>query len=118
MSFSTISQLLRFRHYIKNVVVVMPAFFAGTITHDGVILDLLYVFVGFCLTASAVYIMSGVRWDSFRVYFDTDITQEITLECPIHMHFGPGEYEVYARVCHEDIISWRASEKMDFTIVE
>jgi decaprenyl-phosphate phosphoribosyltransferase len=61
MSFSTISQLLRFRHYIKNVVVFMPAFFAGTITDDGALLDLLWVFVSFCLTASAVYIMNDVR---------------------------------------------------------
>lgn len=39
----------------------MPAFFAGIITEEGVFLDLLWVFISFCLTASAVYIMNDVR---------------------------------------------------------
>lgn len=59
-----------------------------------------------------------VRWDSFRVYFDEDISRAITLECPVHMHFGPGEYEVFAWICHEGILSWRQSNTIEITISE
>lgn len=61
MTFSSVSRLLRLKHYVKNLVVFMPAFFAGTILDDGVFLDALLVFISFCLTASAVYIMNDVR---------------------------------------------------------
>lgn len=50
--------LLRPHQYIKNVFVLMPAFFAGQMTDPGVFLSAFAAFVAFSMSASACYVLN------------------------------------------------------------
>jgi len=60
--------LLRPHQYIKNLFVLLPAFFAGRITDAGVLVDAILAFVSFSMSASAIYIVND--------YFDIDHDRE------------------------------------------
>lgn len=53
---------MRYNHWIKNILVLLPAFFAGTIydTNTGFYLSL--AFIAFCLFSSSIYILNDI-WD-------------------------------------------------------
>jgi len=50
--------LLRPKHYIKNVFIVLPLFFSGQITNIQALIVLGWAFISFSLAASAVYIFN------------------------------------------------------------
>jgi len=54
-------KLLRPKHYIKNVLIFVPAFFAGDIFKIETISALLPAFVAFSLTSSLIYIVNDIR---------------------------------------------------------
>lgn len=56
-----IIQLLRVKHYIKNLLVFMPMFFAGFIFDEKRLLRASLGFVCFCLVSSAIYILNDCR---------------------------------------------------------
>lgn len=51
-------KLLRVKHYIKNLFVFLPLFFAGNIFDQGSLIQVLWSFIAFCLVASSVYIVN------------------------------------------------------------
>ncbi|MFQ3244789.1 MAG: decaprenyl-phosphate phosphoribosyltransferase [Arenicella sp.] len=53
-------QLLRPSHYIKNVFVFMPLFFAGRADNLNDLSTVAIAFVAFCLMASAVYVLNDI----------------------------------------------------------
>lgn len=53
--------LLRIHHWVKNLFVFVPAFFAGTILEVNNLIVLIQGFACFCLTASAIYILNDYR---------------------------------------------------------
>jgi 4-hydroxybenzoate polyprenyltransferase len=54
-------KLLRPKHYVKNGFVLLPLFFAGSITDPEALLPALIAFVAFSAIASAVYIINDAR---------------------------------------------------------
>ncbi len=55
--------LLRVTHWIKNVAVFLPVFFAGKLLQvfvDGTIWDIFLVFAAFCLASSTIYIINDL----------------------------------------------------------
>ncbi len=52
--------LLRPHQYVKNLFVFLPSFFGARITDADTVLKVLPVFGGFCLLASAVYILNDI----------------------------------------------------------
>ncbi len=54
-------QLMRPHQYVKNLFIFLPAFFGLHFFNLKVMLDTIGVFVGFCLLASAVYIMNDYQ---------------------------------------------------------
>ena len=56
-----ILKLLRVKHYIKNVLIFLPLFFAGQIFSPKRIVECTYGFIAFSLTASAVYILNDIK---------------------------------------------------------
>ena len=55
--FSNTIQLIRVKHWVKNGFVFLPAFFAGELTAL-TSLNLLFVFISFCLAASSIYVIN------------------------------------------------------------
>ncbi|MEI9917749.1 MAG: decaprenyl-phosphate phosphoribosyltransferase [Bacteroidota bacterium] len=53
--------LLRIHHWSKNLFVLVPAFFAGTILHEEVMIALAQGFLCFCFVASGIYILNDYR---------------------------------------------------------
>jgi decaprenyl-phosphate phosphoribosyltransferase len=53
--------LLRIHHWIKNLFVFIPAFFAGRLLEKDIVLLLGQGFLCFCLMASAIYILNDYR---------------------------------------------------------
>lgn len=51
-------KLLRTEQYVKNLFIFAPAFFAGRLLDSGVFISALLVFTGWCLAASAIYILN------------------------------------------------------------
>ena len=51
-------ELLRVKHWIKNILIFVPAFFTREIINRDVFVDLSFAFFSFSLTASAVYILN------------------------------------------------------------
>ena len=51
-------KLIRPHHYIKNLFIFLPSFFAGQITNTTQDENSLLAFIAFCLSASAVYILN------------------------------------------------------------
>jgi len=54
-------ELLRPKHYIKNALIFVPAFFAGDIFQIETISSLLLAFAAFSLTSSLIYIVNDIR---------------------------------------------------------
>lgn len=54
-------KLLRPKHYVKNGFVLLPLFFAGSITDPNALFHATVAFIAFCLVASAVYIINDAR---------------------------------------------------------
>lgn len=54
-------QLLRVKHYIKNLLVFAPAFFGGVVFDINRLSMTVMGFVSFCLVSSAVYILNDIR---------------------------------------------------------
>lgn len=50
--------LLRVRHYIKNIFVLMPLFFSGQFLDEAKLFNALLAFIAFCFAASAIYILN------------------------------------------------------------
>lgn len=61
-------KLMRIHQYVKNGFILAPAFFAFRFMDAGLILDLAVVTFGFCLVASAIYILND--------YFDIEADQQ------------------------------------------
>lgn len=53
-------RLLRIKHWIKNFVIFLPAFFGGVFFEVDNVIKLLLVFIVFSLTASAIYIFNDL----------------------------------------------------------
>lgn len=54
-------KLLRIKHYIKNFLIFMPLFFAGSFFNKENIVKAVEGFICFCLISSAVYILNDYR---------------------------------------------------------
>lgn len=55
-------KLLRVHHYVKNLLIVLPLFFSGTLLSDtGKIINCILAFICFCLLSSAIYIFNDIR---------------------------------------------------------
>ena len=67
MLMKTLSQLnnfitlLRPKHYIKNLFVLAPLFFSGSVLHNDLLIQSLYVFILFSLAASSIYIFNDIN---------------------------------------------------------
>jgi len=51
-------KLLRVKHYIKNLFILIPLFFSGNFLEMNKLVETLLIFVAFCCVASAVYILN------------------------------------------------------------
>lgn len=56
-----LSRLIRLSHYIKNLFIFMPLFFAGKINNLDLLLNAVISFIAFCAIASAIYILNDIR---------------------------------------------------------
>lgn len=54
-------KLLRVKHYIKNILIFIPLFFAGHLLQGSLMPKLLMGAVVFCLSASFIYIINDIR---------------------------------------------------------
>lgn len=54
-------KLLRVKHYIKNLLIFIPLFFAGKIFDRNLLEKAFIGFVCFCLISSAVYILNDIQ---------------------------------------------------------
>jgi len=61
LSIQNFLHLLRPRHWVKNLFVFIPAFFAAEILNIPVFYEALLVFVSFCMISSTVYIINDIR---------------------------------------------------------
>lgn len=59
-SISSIIRLIRVRHWVKNLIVFLPAFFGSSIFEEGTLLKLFLAWLGFSLIASVVYIINDI----------------------------------------------------------
>jgi 4-hydroxybenzoate polyprenyltransferase len=57
---SSILNLLRPTHYIKNLFVLLPLFFSAQIDNNSLFVNALIAFVSFCLIASSVYVFNDI----------------------------------------------------------
>jgi decaprenyl-phosphate phosphoribosyltransferase len=64
LNFSNIVKLLRIHHYIKNIFIFVPAFFALKLTDYEVLISTFSAFILFSIVASSVYILND--------YFDIE----------------------------------------------
>jgi decaprenyl-phosphate phosphoribosyltransferase len=60
MTFRSIIALARPEHWVKNMFLFLPAFFAGRLAESEVLLNALLGFVAFSFTASAVYVLNDL----------------------------------------------------------
>jgi len=56
-----IIKLMRPQHYIKNLFIFMPLFFAGQFTQSILLVNAAYAFLAFSLVASAIYILNDYQ---------------------------------------------------------
>ncbi len=54
-------KLMRINHYLKNILILFPAFFAGVIFNENILFKLLIMFVAFSLTSSIIYIVNDIN---------------------------------------------------------
>jgi 4-hydroxybenzoate polyprenyltransferase len=52
---------LRVSHYLKNVLIFVPAFFGGVLTEEQNIKMMLVAFLCFCMGASAIYLVNDIK---------------------------------------------------------
>jgi decaprenyl-phosphate phosphoribosyltransferase len=64
LNFSNIIKLMRIHHYVKNIFIFLPAFFALKLTDYDVFISTFSVFILFSIVASSVYILND--------YFDIE----------------------------------------------
>ena len=57
----TYIQLLRMKHYLKNCLIFIPAFFGEEIFQINIILKLLFGFIAFSFGTSFIYIINDIR---------------------------------------------------------
>jgi 4-hydroxybenzoate polyprenyltransferase len=55
------SQLLRVRHWIKNVLIFIPFFFAAGLLNSSLIISVVLGFICFSLLSSIVYILNDIQ---------------------------------------------------------
>lgn len=60
-NFSNYVKLARPNHYIKNLFVILPLFFAGKILDWSLLSKAIFAFIAFSLVASAIYILNDYR---------------------------------------------------------
>jgi 4-hydroxybenzoate polyprenyltransferase len=60
MSFRRILTLLRPEHWVKNLFLFIPAFFAARLNEPIILQNAVFGFVAFCLMASAVYVLNDL----------------------------------------------------------
>ncbi|MCS6929231.1 MAG: UbiA prenyltransferase family protein [Saprospiraceae bacterium] len=58
MTFRDLLQLLRFEHWVKNLFVLLPAFFAARLIEESIMRSALLAFVAFSAVSSGVYILN------------------------------------------------------------
>ncbi|MCK5854338.1 MAG: decaprenyl-phosphate phosphoribosyltransferase [Sulfurovaceae bacterium] len=68
MKLAPLIKLMRPHHYIKNIFIFIPLFFALKITDTGLVINAFIAFLAFSLAASSVYILND--------YFDIDADKE------------------------------------------
>ena len=65
-------ELIRVHHWIKNIAIFLPAFFAGealNILSDNRIIELVVLFISFCITSSIIYVINdSVDADKDRLH--------------------------------------------------
>ena len=61
-------KLIRVKHYIKNVFILIPLFFSGQFINLDKLADSIVAFIAFCFVASAVYILND--------YFDIEADRQ------------------------------------------
>ena len=61
MKIGSIIKLIRPQHWVKNLFVVMPLFFAGQFQHHNKLLDTVLAMIAFCFVASAVYVINDLK---------------------------------------------------------
>lgn len=54
-------RLMRPKHYIKNLLILLPLFFGGQMTNAPLLIKTLLGFAAFCLISSAVYVINDIR---------------------------------------------------------
>lgn len=54
-------KLLRFKHYIKNILIAIPAFISGRMLFDGILYRVIFGIVVFNICASIVYVMNDLH---------------------------------------------------------
>lgn len=59
--FSSIIDLIRPKHWVKNLFVLMPLFFAGQFQDQNRLMDTVVAMIAFCLAASAVYVINDLK---------------------------------------------------------
>ncbi|HDD44063.1 MAG TPA: prenyltransferase, partial [Candidatus Desulfofervidus auxilii] len=53
-------RLIRLKHWIKNFLVLAPAFFAGKILDENILILSFFAFISFCFSASGLYIINDI----------------------------------------------------------
>lgn len=63
MKIQILLSLIRYKHWLKNIILISPIFFAGKIDkiNQHEILILIATFISFCLTSSTVYILNDIQ---------------------------------------------------------
>lgn len=54
-------KLMRVKHYIKNLLIFLPAFFSGDIFQIEAVIRIFWGFLAFSLIASAIYIINDIH---------------------------------------------------------
>ena len=57
-------RLLRPKHYLKNVLVLLPLFFSGRFFEGQLLIKAAAGFAAFCLLSSFIYIINDIRTSS------------------------------------------------------
>ena len=52
---------MRPKHYLKNLLIFLPAIFSGTLFNDNNLLVLVFSFLAISAVASAVYVVNDIR---------------------------------------------------------
>ena len=56
-----ILKLMRLHHWVKNLMIFLPAFFAGVFSFDSGVSNLIIAFVSFSFAASGIYVVNDIR---------------------------------------------------------